>query len=244
MIGVNAAANAVPINGVNTGVVSDSYPNLFAPSGITFSIWGLIYLLLGMYTLYQFGLFQKDKGKKNNTYFKLINPYFILSSVANTAWIFAWHYFQIGLTVILMSVILFSLIKIADVINRSTFRPKETLFIRAPFSIYFGWITVATIANITAFLVGLGWDGFGIPQQSWMIIILFVGTLIGIVRTLKDKNIMYGMVFVWAYFGIWIKHTSSAGFNNQYKEVIATVVFCPMLFLIANGFVFLKKKTA
>ena len=241
MITVNSLANIIPINSLNTGQISDSYPNLFAPTGLTFSIWGLIYFLLAAYTLFQFGLFQKDKGNKNQSLFQKIGLYFSLSSIANIFWIFAWHYQIISLSLVLMLVILFFLIKIANLLRQQSFSPKEAFFIKAPFSVYFGWITVATIANVTTFLVSLNWNGFGLSPQIWMIIILLVGAGIGILRTLYDKNIFYGLVLIWAYFGIWLKHTSPLEFNFQYPLVINTVIFCLILFVITNSLVLFKK---
>lgn len=242
MIAVNALANILPINGNNTGVVSNAYPNLFAPAAVTFSIWGLIYTLLAAYTLYQFGLFQKDHGKSRTELFKKIGVYFSLTSVANILWIFSWHYRLIGLSLLLMLVILFYLIKIADLLKKQKFSSKEIFFIKAPFSIYFGWITVATIANVTTFLVSLNWNGFGLSDQLWTIIILLVGAAIGIIRTIKDKNIFYGSVLIWAYFGILIKHTSVDGFNSQYPMIIGTVGVCLILFIASNVSIFLKIK--
>ena len=109
MLVVNALANILPINGITTGEASDSYPNLFAPAGVTFSIWGLIYLLLFIYVIYQFFV----KSKKTAEVINKINIYFIISSIANSIWIFLWHHQLLGLSVILMLVILYSLIKIS-----------------------------------------------------------------------------------------------------------------------------------
>ena len=106
----------------------------------------------------------------------------------------------------------------------------EKLFIWAPFSVYFGWITVAAIANITVFLVSIGWNGFGISDFIWTSIILLVGALIGILRMSRDKNIAYGLVLVWAYLGILLKHVSTSGFGGQYPSIIATVILCLVLF--------------
>ena len=152
-------------------------------------------------------------------------------------WIFSWHYGFFGLSVILMLVLLISLIRISDLLSKEKLTNIEKAFVRVPFSVYFGWITVATIANITAFLVSVSWNGFGIAEEIWTIIILLVGAGIGIARTLKDKNIAYGLVLVWAYFGIWIKHTSPTGFNGQYPGVITTIIVCIFLFIAALGFV-------
>jgi hypothetical protein len=200
MIGVNAMANLLPINNMTTGAISEMYQNLFAPAGITFSIWGLIYLLLGAYTLYQFGLF--GKGKISEKTIEKISFYFILTSIANMLWIFAWHYNFILLSVGLIVTMLYYLIKIADITNKQEFNIIERVCVCAPFTIYFGWITVATIANITVFLVSINWDGFGISPVIWTIFILLVGTIIGILRMFKDVNPLYGLVFVWAYLGI------------------------------------------
>ena len=220
MIGVNFMANSLPINNRSTGEISDAYPNLFAPAGITFSIWGLIYLLLGGYLLYQF----VSRDQKRKEFLKKINLLFIATSLANISWIFAWHYDFIGISVLIMAALLLLLIRIADILRKEQFSSWEKLFIWAPFSIYFGWITVAIIANITVFLVSIGWNGFGVADFIWTSIILLIGATIGILRMHKDKNIIYGFVFVWAYLGIFFKHISTDGFNGQYPIIIVTVL--------------------
>lgn len=237
MVAVNFLANGLPINNRSTGAISDAYPNLFAPAGLTFSIWGLIYLLLGGYVVY---LFVK-KDKKTEEIIKKINPLFIVTSLANILWIFAWHYDYIGLSVLIMTVLLFLLIKIADILRTGRFSSLEKLFIWAPFSVYFGWITVAAIANITVFLVSIGWNRFGIADFVWTSIILLVGAVIGILRILKDKNIAYGLVFVWAYFGILFKHLSDGGFAGQYPSIILTVIVCLALLTFFVGRIIYKK---
>ncbi len=237
MVVVNFLANSLPINNRSTGEISDAYPNLFAPAGPAFSIWGLIYLLLAGYVLYQF----VKKDQKTEDLLQKINPLFIATSFANISWIFAWHYDYIGLSVLIMAILLILLIKIADVIRKTEFTTKEKLFISTPFSVYFGWITVASIANITVFLVSIGWNGFGIPDFVWMSIVLLVGALIGILRLRKDKNIAYGLVLVWAYAWILFKHLSATGFNGQYPSVIGTLVICLVLFVFFVGKIFYKK---
>ncbi|MCX6732515.1 MAG: tryptophan-rich sensory protein [Candidatus Roizmanbacteria bacterium] len=237
MVVVNGMANALPINNRSTGQISDAYPNLFAPAGVTFSIWGLIYLLLAGYVTYQF----IKKDKKTEGLFSKINPLFIATSFFNILWIFAWHYDFIGLSVVLMGGLLFLLIKIADILYTHRFSSQEKLFIWAPFSVYFGWITVAAIANITVFFVSIGWNRFGIADFIWTSIILAVGAFIGILRMNKDKNIAYGLVLVWAYLGILLKHVSATGFSRQYPSIIATVVICLVLFLFFVGRTFYKK---
>ncbi|MFA7365117.1 MAG: tryptophan-rich sensory protein [Patescibacteria group bacterium] len=237
MIASNALANILPINNITTGGVSDSYPNLFAPAGITFSIWGLIYILLVIYTIYQF----KKWGEKSNL-FKRVGIYFSLSSVANILWIFSWHYHYIGLSVFLISFILILLIVINDIIKKEKLSSKEKLIIKTPFSIYFGWITVATIANITTYLVSVNWNGFGLQNYFWMIFVLIAGLLIGSIRMLKDRDVFYGLVLVWAYVGILIKHLSTSGFNGEYLNIIFTIVACLFAFAILEIFIISKKQ--
>jgi hypothetical protein len=234
MVIVNALANTLPINGVNTGGVSDSYPNLFAPAGLTFAIWGVIYLLLLGYTLYQVGLFQEDSSASKAALLDRIGVIFSISSVANAAWIFSWHYHLIPLSMLLMVVILVCLILINQTINSEELSAREKLFVRPPFSVYWGWITVATIANATTLLVSVGWGGFGISEPAWAAIIISVGLLIGVATMLKNRNIAYGLVLIWAYVGILIKHTSASGFAGQYSAVIAVVIVCLVLLIVAE----------
>lgn len=216
MVYVNYLANALPINNRSTGAISDSYPNLFAPAGFTFSIWGVIYMLLGGFLIYQFTKIKKDETKL----LEKINPLFILSSILNILWIFSWHYDYIGLSVIIMLGLFFTLMKIALLAQ------AEKFFISKPFSVYFGWISIALIANISIFLVSINWNGFGIADYIWTVIILLIGATIGVLRMLKDKDIAYGLVFIWAYWGILSKHLSETGFNGNYQSIINTLVFC------------------
>lgn len=231
MVLVNTLANSLPINNRSTGAISNAYPNLFAPAGPAFSIWGLIYLLLGAYVLFQFA----RKEQKTEDLLKKINPFFIATSLANISWIFAWHYDYIGLSVLIMATLLFLLIRIADIIRTKKFTSLEKLFIWAPFSVYFGWITVASIANITVFLVSINWNRFGVADFVWTSIILLIGALIGILRMHKDKNIAYGLVLVWAYSWILFKHVSANGFDGQYPSVIITVIVCLVAFVFFVG---------
>ncbi|SHH75972.1 lantibiotic ABC transporter permease [Clostridium grantii] len=243
MITVNALANIIPINRITTGEVSDYYANLFAPAGITFAIWGLIYLLLAGYTIYQLGFLQKDSSKAKEGLFKKIGLYFSISSIANVIWILCWHYRVIPSTMILMIVLLVCLIIIVLEIKKVELSFKDKLFIKLPFSIYFGWITIATIANVTTLLVSIGWDGFGISEEIWTIIIILVGLLIGAITILVNKDIPYGLVIIWAYIGILIKHKSLNGFNGEYPAIIITVIISIILLIVTELYVLLHYKT-
>ena len=249
MVTVNGLANALPINGMITGAISDSYPNLFAPTGITFIIWGVIYLLLAAHTLYQLGLFHKKGEEVKTALLKEVGTLFAISSVANFAWIFSWHYKIIPLSMLLMLVILICLALITIRINKEKLTTNEKIFIRLPFSVYFGWITVATIANATTLLVdklGSPVNLLGISEVVWTVAILLVGLVIAVITTLKYRDIAYGLVIVWAYLGILIKHLTAKplpdGFNSQYPAVIATVIVSLVVLVVTLVYTQLKSK--
>ncbi|OLS02313.1 hypothetical protein [Tissierella creatinophila] len=224
MVATNALANILPINGVTSGEVSDSYPNLFAPAGITFSIWGVIYLLLFLYSIYGFGIFQRESDPYKEELFKKIGIYFSISSILNTMWIFAWHYRFIEVSLAIIISILLLLIIINNITKRAELSLKDYFFIRFPFSIYMGWLTVATIANVTTLLVKLGFDGFGLSESFWTIGVIVVGLIIASLTILKNNDVAYGLPIIWAYIGIYIKHISRDGWNAEYSTIIFTTV--------------------
>lgn len=234
MVAINYLAVLLPIGGRSTGEISDNYLNLFAPAGYAFSIWGIIYILLGIYVIYQLKRDEDELVVK-------INRIFIINALLNASWIFAWHYDLIWLSVIIMAGLLITLIRIADIFRNRIITPKETRFVRLPFSVYFGWITVATIANITVFLVYLGWNGFNIPESFWTVAVLLIGALIGSWRMLQDRFSPYGIVLIWAYSAILFKHLSDSGFAGQYPNIIWTVVLCLLVFLGVIVFLLRKK---
>lgn len=237
MVIVNALANILPINGNTTAEVSDSYANLFAPAGITFTVWGLIYLLLFLYSLYQFGIFQKEEDPHREELFRKIGLYFTISSILNTMWIFAWHYRIIWLSVVLIIGVLVTLIVINKLTRKEHFDLKDYLFIRLPFSIYMGWITVATIANITAWLVKIGFKGFGVPETIWTILVIIVGLIIASLTIIRNKDLAYGLPVIWAYIGIYIKHISPKGWDAQYSSIIFVTVASIVLLAITEIYV-------
>lgn len=235
MVTVNALAVLLPLNGVTPGQVSDAYPTLFAPAGITFSIWSVIYLLLLLYTLYQAGLFA-GRAPEGLGAAKRIGPLFALSSLFNIAWIFCWHFDQIPLSLLCMLGLLATLIAIYRRMGKAPLSMQERFMARIPFSIYFGWITVATIANVSAALVSLGWDRFGLSESFWTTAILLVGLAIGLAVILPQQNVAYGLTMTWAYLGIFIKHNSASGWNGQYPVVLWTAAVAGAVLLGASVF--------
>lgn len=231
MVIVNALASILPINGQDTGAISDSYPNLFAPAGITFAIWGLIYLLLGAFTIFQFLTARSPEAVKRLQWARIM---FIVSSLANIGWIFCWHYLQILASLILMLVILVCLAVIHIKLTRVKMNPAEYLFLRLPFSVYFGWITVATVANVTTWLVSIGWDGWLFSEEMWTVIILVVATIVALAVITSRGSWAYGATLVWAYAGILIKHLDPEAFASAYTAVIVTASICLGLLAAAS----------
>ncbi len=193
MVAMNYLANALPINGKNTGQLSDLYPNLFTPAGITFSIWGVIYLLLLVFIIVQL---KADNQKLVSS----IGWAFVISSVFNGLWILAWHYERTGLSVIIMVGLLASLIYINQQLSGMPFSITKLTF-----DIYLGWICIATIANVTALLVSVNWGGLGISAEVWTILLIATGALITIAAMHRLHNPYLALAVIWAFAGIIIK---------------------------------------
>jgi hypothetical protein len=203
---VNGLANALPLNNKTTGELSDKYPNLFVPAGLTFSIWGVIYILLAIFVIY--GLIISVKNNTQKTAFvENIGILFFISSLANIGWIFTWHYEILPLSLVLMLVILGSLITIylRLHIGKSDSSSSEKYLVHLPFSVYLGWITIATIANVTAVLVDINWNAFGLGEQFWAVAVIIVGIAIALSVLFTRKDIFYCLVVDWALLGILLK---------------------------------------
>ena len=205
-IAINGLANALPLNGKSTGEISDQFQVYFVPAGYVFSIWGLIYVALVAFAVYQALPAQRD-----NPRLRRIGPLFALSCAANTAWLFLWHYECFLLTLVAMITLLLSLIAIylRLEIGRPRVSAAETWLVRVPFSIYLGWITVATIANVTSVLDYVNWSGWGIRPEGWTVIMLVAGLGIASAVSLTRGDVAYMLVIVWAFAGIAVKHAGT-----------------------------------
>ncbi len=224
---VNGLANALPLNGKTTGEISEIYFNLFTPAAITFTIWGLIYLGLGVFIIYQLG-FLTRQGKDHLHIVSRIGWHFVIASLANVGWIFTWHYQQVLLSVLMMLILLKSLIDIYGNINdKKPSNTIEKIGVQWVFSIYLSWISVATIANIMAFLTSINWNGFGIPPQIWTMAAILLATMITLKVIFHQKDIPYALVIQWAFVGILIKHMTF--FASAYKGIITITIFCILL---------------
>lgn len=206
VIAVNALANILPINGYNTGQISAFYPNAFVPAGFTFSIWGVIYLLLFSYTIgYTYYTLKQQQFPKAFAFIERINIYFLLTCVFNMAWIVAWHYLQIELSVLIMLLFLSTLIQLflksksmANDLNLT-----QRFILQTPFIVYLGWISVATIANITALLVAYKWTAFGIAPVYWSAAMILIAIILAMLMVKKFKVVEFTLVVAWALWGIY-----------------------------------------
>jgi len=224
---VNFLANYLPIGGRTTGEVSEAYPTLFTPAGFTFSIWGAIYLSLIGYAIYQYLPRNRD-----NRLIDRINRHFVINCSANTLWIFAWHYELITLALILMIVILSSLIAI----YRHTLPTKiggfrDRLFIRLPFSLYFGWITVATLANISVEQSVIGMDDWMMTKTVWVFVELALAGAIASVMIIRYRDPIFGGVVAWAAYGITEKQIGTP----EVAGAAAVVMILVLVILIIEG---------
>jgi benzodiazapine receptor len=204
-ITVNGLANALPLNGQTTGEISDRFHVYFVPAGYVFSIWGLIYLALAAYAIYQ-----ALPAQRENPRLRSISDLFALSCVANVAWLFLWHYemFLLTLAAMLALLLLLTAIYLRLGIGRVQVSPGEKWLAHTPFSIYLGWITVATIANVTSVLDYAGWNGFGLPQV-WAVVMLVAGAGIATAMGFTRGDVAYMLVIVWAFAGIAVKHAAT-----------------------------------
>jgi hypothetical protein len=202
----NGLANALPLNGQTTGEISDRFDVYFVPAGYVFSIWGLIYLALTAFVVYQ-----ALPAQRENPRLRRVGYLFALSCAANVTWLFMWHFEFFSLSVVAMAALL--LLLIAIYLRLGTGRTQaptvEKWLVRVPFSIYLGWITVATIANVTSLLDYLNWGGWGIQPAIWAVIMLVTATAIASEMALTRSDIAYALVIMWALAGIAVKHASA-----------------------------------
>ena len=203
---VNILATTLPLNGQNTGEISDRFQVYFVPAGYVFSIWGIIYLGWIAFTI-----FQLRSSQKENPRLRRLGYLFAISNIFNAVWLFCWHYNLFGLSVIVMLALLGFLIAsyLRLDVNRPAVSRAEYWSVDVVFSVYLGWITVATVANISDWLYFVGWNGFGIPAQTWAVIMLAVASLLGLAMALTRRDVGYLAVLVWAFIGIAVKQTSA-----------------------------------
>jgi hypothetical protein len=222
---VNALSSTGAINGKTPGALSDGIFNLFVPAGPTFAIWGVIYLALIAFTVFQF---QRPEEARR------VGAPYLLSCAANVAWIFLWHYQFVGLSLVAMLVLLGSLLWLDRI--QAAARTNAHASVRAaywfsvvPFRIYLGWIAVATIANATAWLVTIGWNGFGLAASTWTVVVVVVAAVLALLRLLLERDAAFAGVVLWAFCGILLRHLTTL--SSQYRDVVGATAVLSLLLL-------------
>ncbi len=219
---MNALANILPINGITTGEVSARYDNLFVPAGLTFSIWGVIYILLAVFVVYQWVVARHETPAASFT--GKVGIWFFISCLANAGWILAWHHEMLPLSLVLMLVLLGSLLAIYLRLGTGMkyVTRAEQLLVHMPFSVYLGWISIATIANVSAFLVSIQWDTLGLGPQFWAVVVIAVGIALALIIAFLRQDIFYALVVDWALLGILLKRLADPVTPDQ-AVVYATI---------------------
>jgi hypothetical protein len=225
---VNWLATTGRINGVTTAAVSDANPTLFTPRGYTFSIWGIIYLLLFVYVLIQ--LFSVNFGKDLRQ--AKIAFWFILSSALNVGWIILWQYSQFAVSAAVMAALLFSLARIMVLVSGAEKTLTNLFGLELPFGLYAGWITVAIIPNIAVMLLSLGWGGFGIPWFVWLIVVLLIATVLVVWAARDTLNVAYPAAVLWGLTGIFTRYVPDFRFDAASETMWTAIALGLSMFAV------------
>jgi benzodiazapine receptor len=229
-LAVNILANALPFNGLTTAQVSDQFHVYFVPAGYVFAIWGLIYIGLIAYAVFQALPSQRENPRMRKTGYLVA-----VAGLANCVWLFLWHYEQFLLTLIAMISLLVLLILVY--LNLGTGRTQvstaERWAVQVPFSVYLGWITVATIANVTDVLYYLNWNGFGIAARDWTLVLFAAVIVIAGLMSLTRRDVAYNLVIVWALVGIAVKQAAAKSLMIA-SLAAAVLVICVLAYSIVR----------
>ena len=218
-VAFNGMAVALPLNGLTTAEISDRFPVLVTPANYVFSIWSVIYLLLAAFTIWQ----ALPRNRTDAT-LRSIGYLPALAGVLNAIWVVLWHFEVFVLTVPVMLGLLLTLIAIHVRLRAArAARGADRWLVGLPFSVYLGWITVATIANISQMLYHAGYRGEPMGEELWAIIVLATGVAIAAIMLLRETDWAYGLVIVWAYVGIAAKQTEQIAVIAALAGAIAVV---------------------
>jgi hypothetical protein len=235
---MNSLQGSEVFNGTTVGEVSAKYETLFTPAGYAFAIWGIIYLLLILFVTYQWFVWFKRKEDRE---LKQISWWFAVGNLANGLWVVAWLNEQMGLSVLLILILLFSLIQLTIRLRLEIWdAPLRIIaFVWWPVCIYLGWVIVATVANISVFLVSIGWQGGFLQEQVWTIIMIVAATIIYLLL-IKTRNMREAAVVgIWALVAIAVKQ-----WQLNIEIVIAALTASAILFVTVAVHGFRNRKTS
>lgn len=206
VIVVNILSFTLPLGGNSTKAISDMYHTLLTPAGYAFAIWTVIYAGLGGFILYQF--FSSPASGK---WIEAFSPAFIMSCLFNMAWLILWHYLYIEASLLaIIGLLAMLLIIYRHVAKLRTPTLGQRWLVQVPFSLYAAWVTVATIVNVSIVLQKNNWDGWGLSPTAWAVIMLCVGAVLAVWASWPYSNIVYPLVFVWAYVAIAVEQRDNS----------------------------------
>jgi hypothetical protein len=224
---MNYLSNALPINGQNASQISAKFPTFFTPAGFAFSIWGVIYL-----GVIAFSVYQSLPAQQADVRIGAARPWVILNGVLNSMWLPLFHYEQMGLALMVIVGLLFSLLKIHEALQTGREKAKswsEVIVARLPFSIYLGWVCVATIANASIFLDTIAWSGFGLSAPTWSVVMIATAALVASIFYWRFTDIAYLLVFVWAFWAIYEKQR---GIEWVQRTALGAIVLLVLMLIV------------
>ncbi len=240
LIAMNMLAVLLPLGGKTTGELSDLYPNLFVPSGFTFAIWSVIYILLIIFVGYQWF------GKKKEEVLGRLGIWFLINAIANGLWLVFWHYEYVVICIFVMATILGTLIMMYRSLNIDYFNQSPTPWQAAvPISVYMGWISVASIANTTVIFVSSGYTELGLGADTWASIVLVVAVGIALTMMYRHRDIFFAAVVCWASFGIYSKRAADTTMMDstieQTSYISIYILIIAIIFTIVSSMMKRKK---
>jgi hypothetical protein len=218
-LAVNSAATSLPLNNVTTQQLSDSYLVRFVPAGYVFAVWGIIYIGLIL-----FSIWQALPANRDNPRLRAIGWWYVVGSVANALWLVFWHYFMVEVTIVMMLTLLATLIYTVIVLfKQKASSIGEYICVDLPFHIYIGWISVATVVNVTVLLNKLGVtdDALGL---WWAPILTVIAAALAVSQRWLRRDTAYGMVIAWALYGVGVKQTQY-GLSGLLPDAPALTMF-------------------
>jgi hypothetical protein len=224
VIVINGAANILRFGGQTTGAVADKYHSLFTPAAFTFAIWSLIYLALALFVVYQ-----SLPSQRQNKTLAEISGWFKAGCAANALWMFTWHLEWIMVALLLMILLLVSLIMIYRKVGAQVWQ------VRVPFSLYLGWASVATIANLSAMQTALGWQNLAMTEVSWTLLKLAIAGAVAAVVILRRHDAVFGLVVAWAAFGISVGQAATPAVAGA-ASLLLYVVWALLVYDVANRY--------
>jgi uncharacterized membrane protein YwzB len=245
LITVNVLSFIVPFSGRSITEVAASYPNLFAPAFYVYSIWIPVFVLMGLFAVYQLNFFGHNHVQIKKEALYHARMVYIMVCILLSVGIFAWIYDYIALSAMLILTLAICLQFFCRSLSTADLSKQEKLFIRLPFSLLYGWLTISTATTVIVLFASVNFTGLGLPIWAWSMATLAVFSIFAAYRTQRNRDIVYSFPILWDYIGILVRHLSKNGFDGQYPQIIITAILG--IALLTGNLIFVlwfkKKKT-